>query len=1283
MSVITDMQRLKDAGFSDPELGDFAVRQRKTLSDAGFSQGEIDTYFGHPPFDPAPVKSYVNDTLKKATAPEGEGATPKPVTSFLEALEYGLQGSTAGLLARGKVPDMTLPADAPRSTKIAANVATLAGDIPAMAGGYLFGGANPITGTAGAFALPAGVRRILMDKYEKGEVASFSDFWDRFSGAFIDTAKGWITGAATGAVGKAVGMAPIASPTLKNAATVTSEIGTMVTVGSALEGQVPNPEDFLDAALTLGFVKGSVAMAGKLRRLYAETGVRPADVVKDAEKDPTIAQDLASDNVDIPKAYQVPAIAGKPPGQQPPGQPPEQSSAQPPSGALSEVGKRIRVGGEPDKPYTWQDLYTDVFDDFNPIREAVKQAIADLPEGTKTPSTAKDPYTLARLTRGTFGKADHFLEQGTFDFRTYQTTGQSMKAIVAPVKSDLQKLREYLVAKRDIELSGRGIETGADLPVSRAAVEEGKAKFDAVAKNLVEYQNSTVKYLRDAGLLSDEAYQAMLEANKNYVPFFRVMDPEAPRGPGRGFSVEQPIKGIKGSERQIIDPLESIIKNTYTYIAIAERNQVGRAYIELANKTGNPADYYKKIPTPVKPIHLTEEEIRNVFDEFLTVKKKVSKTREETSTATGTSGEPDTKAFTMVKNRVLEALAARGFSKGEADQMVARLMAKEATGATVEKLVKEIEKTEYMPELDIRLPNEAATIFRAMRTPLKPNEIAVWEKGKRTVYEVDPDVAAAMKAADVETANMLLKMISIPAKTLRAGAILSPDFIARNALRDQLSATILSRGGYVPIFDFVRGALSLAKQDEAYGNWLKGGGANAAMVSVDRHYIQENIFKLSQDTGLMAKSWNVVKSPIEFLRIASELTENATRLGEFKRVVGDRTGKQAIQEAAFASREVTLDFARIGAKSRAMNMISAFFNAQIQGVDRLGRAIAENPVGTLTKIGAAVTLPSIMLWWANHDDPRYKDIPQWQKDLFWIVMTKDTIYRIPKPFELGLVFGTLPERSLDAFFADNPKAFKNFENALIDAFLPNIVPNVAQPIVEQFSNRSLLTGNPIVPAHVEPLLPEYQYTEYTTETAKALGKLIGAFPGLRDRSIQDPGALGGVARALSTPVLVENYVRAWTGGLGMYALTLADKGLRDAGVVPDPVLPAKTLADLPVIKAFVVRYPSASVQSIQDFYDGYYAAKRYHDTAMNIAKDPFGKDTGKIVPFEEQGLGASLSGMRETMTEMSQVIRMIHKNPDMTPDDKRQLIDTLYFRMIDIAHAGNDMLSTLNAGAKK
>ena len=1376
--TLKKQKALIDGGFSDEEISQWQAEQRKVLSDAGFNQAEIDTEFGHPPLDPKPAARVFEENIKKATAPETPDGEPTPITDFMGALEAGFQGSITGLLARGKNPDKTLAEDAPRMSRIASSLGQLAGDVPAMVGGAIAGaGGGPVTATAGAFALPAGMRKVITDAYANGSAETFEEVWDRISGALIETGKGWITGAATGVAGKAAGMLPIASPTAKAAATVASEVATMVTVGKALEGQVPNANDFIDAAVVIGGVKGAVKTAGKIRDVYNRAGVKPDDMIADMEQDVTIGQDFVAENIEIPRVYgkvtatfesperaredrptpelappdpqrrmqaysmetedagvipvrvvrnadgsvsiidlgkngrnteypaafaegktdiellqytyepigfqKATAEGGAPPT---PPKPPKPGVAPSPEDAQKTILSKISIGEHTDKePMTFQKLYTDLVDDLNPIREAVKKAAAkgELP-------TDQDPYQLARLSRGTFGKANQFLEFGTFDFKTYENNGPSLKDILQKgvgrdfpeitdaEKVDLNGFRAYAAAKRAVELDGRGIESGFDIEAAKVVVKNGK-QYEAVARELTNYQNRLTKYLKDAGVVSEDAYKAMLDANKDYVPFFRVMD-EDPTGAGlgRGVKTKNPIKSIKGSERNTIDPIESVIKNTYLYLSLAERNAVGNAFVKMAKDSGNPDIFLKKVAPEQRAVQLQESEIRALFDEFVKIRKTTTvESKTETKTTAGDSAEPQSKQGKMVRERVLEALSARGFSKGEAEQMISRLESKGGALGSVETLVKEIEKTEYVPEIDIRLPHEVATIFRAVKTPLRDNEIAVFENGKYQKYEVDPEVARAFNAADSQTAGLLTKILAIPAKALRAGAVLSPDFMGRNMIRDQTMAFVLSKGGYFPIFDFMRGAFSLAKKDQDFQNWLKSGGANAALVSMDRQYIQQQLSTLTEVQGVMGKAWNVAKSPFEILRITSELIENATRLGEFKKVSGGLTEKAAIQEGGMAAREVTVDFARTGMKTRAMSLISAFFNAAVQGEDRVIRAFAEKPVGTTTKMMAAITLPSVLLYLSNRDDPRWQEIPRWQKDLFWIVFTEDHIYRIPKPHSAGIMFGSIPERMMEAYESDHPGAMKDLEKSFISAFFPNMIPTVAAPIVDQFANRSLFTGAPLIPAAQEKLLPEYQYTEYTTETAKALGQILGAFPGLRERSIRDEDTfIGGVARALSTPILVENYVRSWTGGLGMYTLQLADKALRESGVLPDPVKPLETLSDLPVIKAFVVRYPSASAQSIQDFYDDYYAKKRVFDTKMELAKQ------GDLDAFDRvQNIDPSawdeMAGIRDTLTQQSQLVRLIYKNPDFSPEDKRQLIDSIYYRMIELAKVGNDAMREL------
>ncbi len=947
--------------------------------------------------------------------------------------------------------------------------------------------------------------------------------------------------------------------------------GPMGEVRTTTIGELPKAEDFRTAAHVVGDTDAPFYVQEKMLRSYEEKGIHPAELANDAQTDPIVAQRLlSSDKGVLPEG-------GAPAREPPPPRPPE-PPAPPPEGSFEAAQKtildKISVGVKSAKErLTWDKFYTEAVDNLHPLK-----------------AVSEDAYETARLTRGQFGKAEHFIEHGTFDFNTYKTNGKSLKEVVEPFANDLQGLRAYLTSKRALEIEASGRKSGFDVETSTRVAAEGEGKYSKAAQELVDYQNKTLKYLKDSGVLSEESYGAMVEAGKNYVPFYRVITPEEGAGGGKSFGPGNPVKKLKGSERDVIDPLESIVKNTYAYISIAERNAVGIKIIDALKAEGSEVKVSKRAPS--------DPELVN-----------------------------------------------------------------------------------YLKEHGVTEP-EALVDFVKSAVPEDGTTLGAFRNGvKETVEVSDPALVRAFRGLDQESAILLTKVLAAPAKALRAGATLSPDFMVRNIVRDFMTAFVNSSSALFTPVDTAKGLIGVIRKDADFLDWMKGGGANATMVALDRTYMQESLTKLAGETGLMSRSWNVVNSPFRGLRMVSELAENATRLGEFKKVRGE--GKADIQSAAFAAREVTLDFARIGASMRAYNMITAFGNAQIQGLDRIGRAFADHPVETTSRVAAGITLPSVLLWWANHDDPRYKELPSWQRDLFWIVMTKDHIYRIPKPFELGVVFGSGVERILDRTIGDNPEAFDKFGKSLWDVITPNVTPTAFQPLVEQWGNRSTMNDRTLIPKDQEKNLPEYQYTPYTTELTKKLGQVISAFPGMRDQAVGPGAPFGPAARALTTPVLMENYIRAWTGGLGMYGLQIADVALRKTGVLPDPVKPASTLADIPVVKAFVVRYPTASAQSIQDFYDQHEVTKKFYDTWLSKAQE------GDVAAMERiQAAGGPMMFMRldeikTVLTDHSKLVRDINKNPNMSAEHKRQFIDSLYSNMIEIGKGGKKMLRDAEAALKQ
>lgn len=1188
MNGAEQMNALREAGFSDEEILSWAVGTRQKLSDAGFNEAEINNYFGKPAIDDAPIHGFFNDLFHNTFTPgEGEEGAPKPL-SLVDALRAGFETSVTGLMTRGKLPDRVLTEQAPFVNRVASQVGTLAGDFPFMVVGSLAGGAmGAAAGTplgpegtvaggiigagGGAFALPEGLRRAYIDSYQKGEIASFRDYWERVAAVGTDAWHGFVTGAATAGAGKLVPKGLV----------VPTEIATLVTVGNALEGEVPEPTEFAEAAVLVGGMHAARATGRKLEEIYVRTGKPPREVVADAEADPTIREDVLSDNHDIPRAYK--GAAGEPAAPKPkPAPKPAAKDAN-----TQAVLDRVSVGGKEQRSVTLDSVYRDVFDDLHPLAVAIKKMTGG--EGLEA---AYNAYKLARLMRGVNGKAEHFLEFSPFEFETYKNVGKPLKKILELVKDDLDTMRAFAVAKRTIELEGRGVQTGVPLDAAKATVAAHEAKLGGVFRELVEYQNYTLNYLRDSGLISAEMHKAMTAANQDYVPFFRFMEAASKDRAPKGLRTRQPLRRIKGSEREIVDPLESIIKNTYLYVSLAERNAVGRALVDLAGKTEAGKAMVRRAPGKVRPVKVSPEEIR------------------------------------------------KGLSEEARDLFDL-----------------------YSEETGVKLTEEELTIFRPNALAPKENQIVVYEKGKRVLYDVDPELASTFKALDMETANLLVRVFATPAKLLRAGAVLAPEFIGRNPIRDQFMAFIFSPHGFRPYADLIGGIAEIVKKGDVYQDWIKSGGMNATLVSLDRRYLQQNLRSLMQHTNLMDAARNVVKSPVEMLRVLSDFAEQGTRLGEFKRATGGARTKEAIQKGGFASREVSLDFGRMGAKTRAVNMLVAFFNANLQGSDKVIRSFKDRPVQTSAKIFASITLPSVVLQILNRDEPGWGDIPQWQKDLFWLVHVGGTWYRIPKPFEVGILFGSMPERMVDYVMDRDPKAFDGMLTAIGRGATPGMIPTAAIPVIEAWANRSLFLDRPVIPRDREQMAPEYQYSTYTTELVKAMGKLTGTLPAVGDTKA-------------ASPAIIENYIRGWSGGLGMHIVNLADAVLRKAGVLPDPVKPARTLADIPFVKAFVVRHPSASAEPIQDFYDNFEEQQRRINTIKGLTRAGEFEDALHEIGVS-RGLLIELGGVKQALSQSMKFIRLVYRNPDLSADEKRQLIDTAYYQMIEMAKPANEMVDEL------
>lgn len=501
----------------------------------------------------------------------------------------------------------------------------------------------------------------------------------------------------------------------------------------------------------------------------------------------------------------------------------------------------------------------------------------------------------------------------------------------------------------------------------------------------------------------------------------------------------------------------------------------------------------------------------------------------------------------------------------------------------------------------------------------KESIFTVMIDGKKKSFQTTPEVYRAIMSMGMDSANFVSSIfgnpvLSMPAKLLRAGATLTPDFVIRNLMRDTVSATIFSRHGFIPIFDTARGLAHMWKNTELYQEYKASGAQMATMVALDRNNINQSIGKLMRESTLQKVN------PIEWLRRFSEAAETATRMGEF--ALARKAGK-SIEEAGLAAKDITIDFSRHGSLGKEINKGAAFFNAAIQGGDRLARAFREDPIGFNTKAFYTIMLPSYGLWLINHDQDWYKEMPEQQKNAAWVFKAGDTIYRIPKPFEPGIFYGSGIERILDYQLSKEPKIISEWAKSARDAFLPNFFPTVAVPIIEWMNNYSFFRERQIVPEREKNLHDWRQFGPYTSETAKFIGKAIN-----------------------QSPRKIDNTIRGYTGSMGSTGLALIDLA---AGKYEN--LPTQKMENLPGFRA-VMGAPFQNPQSVQAFYE----------KLSEMEKDYEDRGKNRNPPKELRDMRDSEMKIRDLNKKEREVL-----GGNLSPAEKHLQLDLINRKRLEVA----------------
>ncbi len=528
--------------------------------------------------------------------------------------------------------------------------------------------------------------------------------------------------------------------------------------------------------------------------------------------------------------------------------------------------------------------------------------------------------------------------------------------------------------------------------------------------------------------------------------------------------------------------------------------------------------------------------------------------------------------------------------------------------------------------------------FMNGQPPAGGNVIAVLKDGKPVWYEVgDPILYRALSSLDRAPMHWLTQWLGMPKRIGQATITLTPDFMVANIARDTIMGAVMSRSGFRPVIDSLNGMRLRLKNDPLYKDYIANGGGLSSLY-LDEHHLRTKLEKFYGRQGIDYRT--VLDTPDKVLgaiETMADAFEMSTRLGEYKRAID--AGEHP-RHAAYQGREVSTDFAMKG-DSKALGFMYdtvMFLRPAVVSMDRLYRGVAHDPNRAAIGIKTAmIALSSVGLYLLNRDDPRYADLPDFDRDSHWHFFVGDQHFRYPKIWEIGAVASTA-ERTVERLMASDPAGLgKDFARIIGNTFSLNLMPQILAPITEQMANRNSFTKAPIETPGMDNVQPFMRAKPNTSETMRALGMATRNMP----ESMQ--------INPVRTEALLRGYLNTWA----TYGLMMTDKAFfSDAG-------PSMRKDELPVLRRFYAQEPAKHTKFETEFYDMLGEAKRLQGTMRELDR----QGRPEIADEKEN---SPLAGEAKPLERAQQNIKVInaemmktHRDKALTPDEKRQRIDEL------------------------
>lgn len=804
-------------------------------------------------------------------------------------------------------------------------------------------------------------------------------------------------------------------------------------------------------------------------------------------------------------------------------------------------------------------------------------------------------------------------------------------------------------AERGLELARFGKDTSpqqvadwTDVVAKLGAIPEVRAAVD----QLRSYYRALLDMKLDAGVITKDQYDAIVDRGEHYVPFLPSDVAEfVPTGSGPGRYAPNRTAGVRRmsdalNEAVTVDPLDQAIVDTYETFDRVARQRVANAIGDLvAQHPAQAAGFVSELPArwvgTGTARHQTTRPVRpptdgRVVEALVNGERRYFIVHDEDLFQSWTNF-----------NKPLRSTALKAMNG------MRQVMQAGVTGNPVFGLVNGIR--DFMQSA-VQYPMRGGITSTAVGAGVGAS---IAEPGERLEGAVRGAVAGAGLRGGAHLTQHLGRTISAMNDILGPqvlGSVVGGTAGYLSADQDQSGfLRFLAGAGIGAGAGRLSRAAGVTGNRAVYDEFVREGGAGFGFYARNQQDAQRMRAALLKE-GVSASDILNPRSWWDAVQHVSRAIETAPRLAKYKQL---RKAGSATGPAIFEARDLSLDFAvRPGSQlMRGVTQTVPFMNPAIQGMDKLARMLTNPKVaGTAA---ATIIAPTVTLWAMIHEDPEtaaeYQSRPLHERNSYWLIPKKwfggeTGFLRSPKPFELGFIYASLPERLLDYVRSENPEQLQFALRDMYGQYGPGNVGGVPMPFGPLYDvTRGEHGFDPFRRREINPdpwsnIPPELQSDDRTSTLGVALGQATGTSPAKWDYAI-----------------------RGYTGTLGSEALAATSAAARALGIDNRPAPAGES-------RAFAGRFhtdPSVTPETEQTIRRQWDTAEKAYN-GLKETYDRDGADEAREYAQDNRDALVAYQRLKPTMRvvrTVSEARRRIREHPSLTPEQKANALAKLNTRL--------------------